>query len=281
MSHYKNPCEYPYEAYVQPCYMEPMLLSFGVTTAEYPCCELKIFDRDQLICECLKYEKNVQRDLQQGNSGVCGGHGEKHSQSAQVCGETAYLQQGQGQDRSVDLMDKAASVLARIKNKSKETGKPLQLYLQIFCQEEFLRRVSLSPYAENLILKGCLFMYTLTNFESRATIDVDFLLRRLPVGMEEMKEIIDVILAVDTGNGFVTFTSQRYEEISPQRKYRGISFQIVGHISNTRTPFNVDVGIGGVIIPQSEKRSIPVQLPEFSTPVVSTYSLEKYDCGKV
>lgn len=41
-------------------------------------------------------------------------------------------------------MDKAASILAKLKNKADKTGKPFQLYLQLFCQEEFLRKVSLS-----------------------------------------------------------------------------------------------------------------------------------------
>lgn len=36
------------------------------------------------------------------------------------------------------LMNMGASVIARLRNKSKGTGKPLQLYLQLFCQEEFL-----------------------------------------------------------------------------------------------------------------------------------------------
>jgi Zn-dependent peptidase ImmA (M78 family) len=45
-----------------------------------------------------------------------------------------------------------------------------QQMLQLFFQEEFLRRLTKSPYAENLILKGGLFIYTLTNFQSRATV---------------------------------------------------------------------------------------------------------------
>ena len=73
-------------------------------------------------------------------------------------------------------MDKGASVIAKLKNKAKQTGKPLQMHLQLFCQEEFLRKLSMSEYADNLVLKGGLFIYTLTNFESRATIDIDFLL---------------------------------------------------------------------------------------------------------
>ena len=36
-------------------------------------------------------------------------------------------------------MDRGASVIARLKNKAKETGKPFQLHLQLFCQEEYSR----------------------------------------------------------------------------------------------------------------------------------------------
>ena len=171
-------------------------------------------------------------------------------------------------------MDMGTSVLARLKNKAKETGRPFQLHLQLFCQEEFLRRLAASKYAQNLVLKGGLFIYTLTNFESRATVDVDFLLRQLPGTVEDVKKIADEIIAVDCGNDFITFTSRGFEMISPQRKYKGVSFQLVGHIKNTRTPFDVDFGIGDVIVPTSQSRMIPVQLDGFDSPEIMTYSLE-------
>lgn len=172
------------------------------------------------------------------------------------------------------MPDITASVIAKLKNKAKESGKPLQLYMQLFCQEEFLRRISLSKYADNLILKGGLFIYTLTNFESRATIDVDFLLRQLPSGIDDIKKIVDEVIAIDTGYDFIVFESKSFEQISPQRKYHGVSFQIIGKIKNTRTPFNIDIGVGDVIVPKAEKRKVPVQLSEFTVPEISTYSLE-------
>lgn len=171
-------------------------------------------------------------------------------------------------------MDKGASVLAKLKNKAKETGKSLQVHLQLFCQEEFLRKLSMSKYADNLVLKGGLFIYTLTNFESRATVDIDFLMRQLPNSVEEIEKIITEILNVDTGNDFIELSAKGFETISPQRKYKGVSFQIMGKMKNTRTPFNVDLGVGDVIVPKSEKRVIPVQLDEFTKPEISTYSLE-------
>ena len=88
------------------------------------------------------------------------------------------------------MADKAASVLARLKNKSIESGRSYQLCLQLFCQEEFLRRLEKSKYVDNFVLKGGLFIYTLTEFESRVTMDIDLLLQKLPNTPEELKPII-------------------------------------------------------------------------------------------
>ncbi len=52
------------------------------------------------------------------------------------------------------IKNMAASVLTRLKNQSKEEGIPFQMVLQLFAQEEFLRKLSLSQYADNPQLIG-------------------------------------------------------------------------------------------------------------------------------
>ena len=172
------------------------------------------------------------------------------------------------------MADIAASVLAKLKNKAKATGISYQQCLQLFFQEEFLRRLAGSRYAENFVLKGGLFIYTLTNFESRATVDVDFLMRGLNNDLARMDEIIAEILAVDTGNDFVRFEAKKTEPIAIQRKYHGISTQITGYIKNVRVPFNVDIGVGDVIVPNAQRRNIQTQLDGYEKPEILTYSLE-------
>lgn len=172
------------------------------------------------------------------------------------------------------MIDIGASVIARLKNKAQASGMSFQVHLRLFCQEEFLRRLSLSKYADNLVLKGGLFLFVLSGFESRATIDVDFLLRQIPGNVENARRIVSEIINTPSGNDFITFEMSSFEEISPQRKYKGVSFQLIGKIKNTKTPFNVDFGIGDVIVPKAEKRTIPTQLDTFDPPEISTYSLE-------
>ena len=114
------------------------------------------------------------------------------------------------------MADIAASVLARLKNKAAESGRSYQLCLQLFCQEEFLRRLAKSKYAENLVLKGGLFLYSLTDFDSRVTVDVDFLIRKIPNTPEQLKSILEEIIAVHTGNDFVTFANREHNFTAEQ-----------------------------------------------------------------
>ena len=172
------------------------------------------------------------------------------------------------------MADRGVSVLAKLKNKSKESGRNYQLCLQLFCQEEFLRRLEKSRYADNFVLKGGLFIYTLTEFESRATMDIDFLLQRLPNTPERLQLIIEEIISTDTGNDFISFELKNVQTTAVAKKYTGISASLLAKLKNTKTPINIDFGFGDVIVPQQEKRSIPTQLEEFEKPVVNTYSLE-------
>ena len=148
------------------------------------------------------------------------------------------------------MADMAASVLTRLKNKASESGRNYQLCLQLFCQEEFLRRLEKSKYAENLVLKGGLFLYSLTGFDSRVTVDVDFLLRQMPNTPERLKAILEEIIATETGNDFITFEIKDIAPIAVAKKYAGIGASLVARIKNTKTPFSIDFGVGDVIVPK-------------------------------
>lgn len=179
------------------------------------------------------------------------------------------------------MADIAASILARLKNKASESGRSYQLCLQLFCQEEFLRRLEKSRYAENLVLKGGLFIYSLTDFDSRVTIDVDFLLRQMPNTPEQLEAILNEIIATETGNDYISFKIKNVAPIALEKKYAGIGASLVATIKNTRTSFSIDFGVGDVIVPRQEKRRIPTQLDNFEAPVVNTYSLETTIAEKI
>ena len=179
------------------------------------------------------------------------------------------------------MADVAASVLTRLKNKAQASGRSYQLCLQLFCQEEFLRRLEKSKYAENFVLKGGLFIYSLTGFDSRVTVDVDFLLRQMPNTPEQLRIVLEEIIATSSENDFITFEIKDVAPIAVTKKYAGIGASLVAHIKNTRTPFSIDFGVGDVIVPKQEKRKNPTQLDDFTSPMVNTYSLETTIAEKI
>ena len=103
---------------------------------------------------------------------------------------------------------------------------------------------------------------------------MDFLLRSASNSIEDVRELINKVINTPTGNDYIFMTAKGFEEISPQRKYHGVSAQIIAQIKNVRVPFNVDIGVGDVIVPCAEERSIHTQFPDFEAPIIKTYSLE-------
>lgn len=172
------------------------------------------------------------------------------------------------------MRDIAASVLDRLNSKARESGRSNQLCLQLFCQEELLRRLEKSQYSENLILKGGLFLYQLTGFDSRITHDIDFMLQHIPNTEERLRSMLDEIFAIDTGNSFISYEIIQMHVITKEAEYPGIEATIAGCIKNTKTRFCIDFGINDAIIPSPVRRKMLTQLRDFREPEVLTYSLE-------
>lgn len=166
------------------------------------------------------------------------------------------------------------SILARLKNKSKEQGIPLQQLLNLFCQEEFIRRLSESNYKEKLILKGGFLLYSISGFTTRPTVDADYLLKNYPNDLNAVEKLVKEVISSPSRSGFIQFKIRRLEIISQVKQYHGIRVSLMGFIGRVRIPFNIDFGVGDIIIPSPVERTLPVLLPEFEEPKILTYSLE-------
>lgn len=179
------------------------------------------------------------------------------------------------------MVDKAKSILDKLKNKARNSGKSYQMLLQLFCQEEFLRRLSKSKYANNFILKGGLFLYSISNFDSRPTYDIDFMLKNQSNSVDNLTSILYEIIGDSTQNDFVTFELMGTEPISEHREYSGVRFKMRGIILNTKTQFDIDIGVGDVIVPKPQKVKMPTQLEGFESPEIIAYSIESVIAEKL
>ena len=172
------------------------------------------------------------------------------------------------------VKDMAASILTRVKTQAKETGLTYQMCLQLFCQEEFLRKIEASRYSENFILKGGMFLYTITEFAGRPTRDIDFMIRWISNDTENMNQIMEEICTANTGNDFIRIEVLASENITEEKEYHGVKTKFRAYIKNVKIPFSIDVGVDDVIVPGAVKRTVSTRLDGFHPPTIYPYSLE-------
>lgn len=168
----------------------------------------------------------------------------------------------------------AASVHQRLLNKSRESSRPFNEFLQHFAIERFIYRLSKSPYADRFVLKGALMFSAWTGSMSRPTMDIDLL--------GNIESSIDLIVAVfkdacETeveNDGIVyhkdTITATR---ITEDADYKGVRVLLRGNLSSMRLFLQIDIGFGDVIIPKPKRVKYPVLL-DFPQPELNGYTME-------
>lgn len=168
----------------------------------------------------------------------------------------------------------SASILARLKNKAKVEGIAFQQLINLFFQEEFIRRLAQSHYKEQLILKGGFLLYSISDFTTRPTVDADYLLKNYSNELSSVEELVRSIIATKNDNAFMEIEIRSVEPISEIKEYHGIRVNLMGLMGKTRTPFSIDFGVGDTIVPAPLIRTLPVLLDGFEEPTILTYSFE-------
>ncbi|WP_327191965.1 nucleotidyl transferase AbiEii/AbiGii toxin family protein [Tissierella praeacuta] len=144
-----------------------------------------------------------------------------------------------------------------------------------------MRRLAMSNYKTNLILKSGYFLYSISEFTSRPTIDADYLLRNYSNDINTIEKLINEVLLVKTKNDFIELQIRNLEVISEFKEYSGVRVNLIGIIGRTRTPFSIDFGVGDIIVHSPVERTLPVLLPDFEQPKIFTYSLESTIAEKI
>ena len=168
----------------------------------------------------------------------------------------------------------SAFILARLKNKAKTEGISFQQLLNLFFQEEFIRRLAQSDYRERLILKGGFLLYSISDFTTRPTVDADYLLKNHSNEPDSVEELVRSIIDQKSDDKLMDIEIRSVEPIHELKEYHGIRVNLIGHMGKTRTPFSIDFGVGDTIVPAPLARTLPVLLNGFEKPTILTYSFE-------
>ena len=170
----------------------------------------------------------------------------------------------------------ASSVFERLKNVSIKNGKTLDSILLLYFQERLLYRLSKSSYKDNFLLKGGLFLFSLTQFSSRPTRDIDFLATYISNEIESIerafKEIF--IMNIESDDGVIFLVEQmKTERITEEADYQGLRIKIPAMLGRARHTLQLDIGFGDIVVPKPRTMTFPVLL-DMEPPILSTYSIE-------
>jgi hypothetical protein len=151
---------------------------------------------------------------------------------------------------SVRTKNHVASVLARLRNEADLQRVAFNQVLQFYAIERFLFRLSVSPHAQTVLLKGALLLKTVGVARSRPTMDID-LLRRGKADRESLIALVrDCARIADPSDG-VTFDADSIiaEDITKDSEYVGTRVRIAARMDNVRLRVQIDFGVGDAVFP--------------------------------
>jgi predicted nucleotidyltransferase component of viral defense system len=132
--------------------------------------------------------------------------------------------------------------------------------------ERLLERVSISPYRDNLILKGGFLIAAMVGIDRRTTMDMDTTVKGLPVSRDGIENILSEIISLDADDG-ISFEIQDIKNIRDISEYDDFRVSLRAAFQTVRVNMKIDVTTGDAIIPREveyhyrlmfEDRTIPV-----------------------
>jgi predicted nucleotidyltransferase component of viral defense system len=168
----------------------------------------------------------------------------------------------------------AHSVKARLKKVADADDRHFNYILMHYLIERLLYRLSVSPYAENFVLKGGLLLYTVLEQRARATRDIDLLAWHIQNLPEEMVRIFRGI-ALIPGDDAVAYDTETItvEQIKEDADYQGIRIKLTGFLDRSRHILQFDIGFGDIIVPKPVDMTYP-SLLDMEPPHLKAYTLE-------
>jgi len=167
-----------------------------------------------------------------------------------------------------------ASVHQRLLNRAKKEDRPLNELLPYFAIERFLYRLSRSPHAEKLVLKGALMLRIWHTPLARPTMDVDFLARGIS-SPDDLVAIVKHCFAERVPDDGIRFDpdSVKTEPIAEDASFHGIRLRFTAHLGHIPIGMQVDVGFGDAVVPPPAWADLPTLL-DFPAPRVLAYPPE-------
>lgn len=166
----------------------------------------------------------------------------------------------------------AMQLKARVNVRAREAGIPAQAMMQEYLFERLLERLSLSPWRDNVVVKGGMLISSLMGVASRTTMDLDTTVRGFALTHESAARAFCEIAAVKVDDDW-TFEVTGTEDIRETDDYPGIRVHLVASYPPIAVPLTVDVTTGDRITPGAVSYQWPLLFDDRSMSLMA-YTLE-------
>lgn len=176
--------------------------------------------------------------------------------------------------------DNAMQLKSKINSKAKELNITPQFVLQNYIMECFIKRISISEYKSNFILKGGLLIASLVGIQNRSTMDMDTTIIGFTLEKNETVKILKQICSISCNDDF-NFIFDRIEDIREDDEYSGLRAFLFADYEKIHAPFSIDITTGDKITPKeinySFKRIFDEDVIEIHSYPIETVIAEKLE----
>lgn len=138
------------------------------------------------------------------------------------------------------------SLKAKAKNLAKKYNIDSSYILQTYMFEALLKRISVSKYSDNLIIKGGFLLSSLFGVDYRTTLDLDTTLKGVPLEKENIEKIMNEIINIDVGDN-IKMSIFSIKDIRVEEIYPGFSVHINADFEGPKKHLLIDITTGDVI----------------------------------
>lgn len=177
------------------------------------------------------------------------------------------------------MNNNAQSVKDKLKTIAKQRNVDFNLVMRFYMYDRFMERLVTSKYKNNFILKGGFYLSKLFGIDNRNTIDIDIAIQNTELDKENIKNIINEILNIDT-NDNVIFLLEEITSIREEDEYGGLRVTVIFKLDNIKDKFHIDIATGDPIYPGPKYYNYQTLINNKEYEVL-TYSIETILAEKI
>lgn len=177
-------------------------------------------------------------------------------------------------------MISSESLKGKIRNIAISKNLRSQEVLQMFFFERFLKRLSVSEYKYNFIIKGGLLISSMIGIDNRTTMDMDTTVKGVALKEDIIRNVISKIINTVVDDG-IEFEITGISHIREEDEYENFRVNLIAEFGKIKNDMKIDITTGDAITPKEMEYLYPCMFQNESIRVLAypleTILAEKYE----